>query len=154
MTRVYRILRKPFSKNPLGGEGAYLFGGRWSSPGTRLAYTSEHLSLAMLEYFVHIDPDDSPKDLLVVAADIPANVSRTSISTNQLPTNWRQSPAPPALARWGDKFVHEGRAAILIVPSALAPAESNWLINPRHADCSRIRVHRPEAFRYDARFFA
>ena len=154
MTRVYRILRKPYSKNPLGGEGAYRFGGRWSSPGTRLAYTSEHLSLAMIEYFMHLDPDDLPKDLVTVRADIPASVSKLSIAPSQLPANWRQSPAPPGLAAIGDSFARELRTAILIVPSALAPAESNWLINPQHGDFGKIRIHTPEPFRYDPRFFA
>jgi len=40
--------------------------------GVRLAYAAQHLSLAMIEYFVHIDPVDPPKDLVVVTADIPA----------------------------------------------------------------------------------
>ena len=153
MTRVYRILRKPYSRKPLDGEGGYRFGGRWPSPGIRVAYMAEHLSLAMLEYFVHIDSGDSPNDLVVVAAEIPDTVSRTSISPKQLPANWRQSPAPPELAEIGDGFVRNRRAAILIVPSALAPAESNWLINPRHPDFSKIRVHAAESFEYDSRFF-
>jgi len=153
LTRVYRILRKPFSKSPLNGEGAYRFGGRWSSPGVRLAYTAQHLSLAMVEYFVHIDQDDPPRDLVVVAADIPDAVSRTAISSKQLPTTWRRTPAPPSLAAIGNGFVRDLRAAILVVPSALAPAEANWLVNPRHPDFSKIRVHPPEAFHYDLRFF-
>jgi len=153
LTQVYRILRRPYSKKPLDGECAYRFGGRWSSQGTRLAYTSEHLSLAIVEYFVHIDSDNPPKDLVMVTAEIPANVSRTSISASRLSANWRHSPAPPDLAQFGDEFVRGGRAAILIVPSALAPAESNWLINPRHSDFSRIRVHPLEAFQYDPGFF-
>lgn len=46
-----RILRKAYAKNALhGGEGAYRFGGRWSTVGTRLAYAAEHASLAMIEY--------------------------------------------------------------------------------------------------------
>ncbi|MBI3680185.1 MAG: RES family NAD+ phosphorylase [Acidobacteria bacterium] len=139
MTRVYRILGKPYARKPLDGEGAYLFGGRWSSVGTRLAYTVEHHSLAMIEYFIHIDPDDPPKDLVAVTAEVPDSVSRTSISPKQLPANWRQSPSPPELAEIGDRFVCYARAAILIVPSAIAPAESNWLINPRHPEFSKIR---------------
>jgi RES domain-containing protein len=153
LTRVYRILRKPFSKKPLDGEGAYRFGGRWSSAGVRLAYTAEHLSLAMIEYFVHIDPDDAPKDLVVVTADIPDGVSRTTIPAKHLPANWRRTPPPPKLAEIGDGFVRAGRDAILVVSSALAPDEANWLINPRHRDVAKIRVRAPEAFRYDARFF-
>ena len=153
MTRVYRILRKPYSKRPLDGEGAYRFGGRWSSVGTRLTYTAEHLSLAMIEYFIHIDPDDPPRDLVAVTAEVPDSVSRTSIAPKQLPENWRRSPALPELAEIGDRFVRNRRAAILIVPSALAPAESNWLINPQHPEFSRIRLHSVEAFQYDSRFF-
>jgi len=153
LTRVYRILRRPYAKNSLDGEGAYRFGGRWSSAGVRLAYPAEHLSLAMIEYFAHVDAEDAPRDLVAVAADIPAGVSRIAISEKRLPANWRRSPAPPALAAIGDDFAGGGRAAILIVPSALAPAESNWLVNPRHPDFSKIRVRPPERLGYDPRFF-
>jgi RES domain-containing protein len=153
LTRVYRILRKPYSKKPLDGEGAYRFGGRWSNPGTRLAYTAEHLSLAMIEYFIHLDPDDPPNDLVVVTADIPDDVSRTEISPKRLPPNWRRSPSPPELASIGDRFTSNARAAILIVPSALAPTESNWLINPRHPEFPKIRLRSVQAFDYDRRFF-
>lgn len=154
MTRLYRILRRAYSKTPLDGEGAYRFGGRWSSPGTRIAYTAEHLSLAMLEYFIHIDPNDPPKDLVFVMAEIPDSVSCLSLSAKQLPKLWRQTPPPPELASIGDDFVRHGRAAILIVPSALAPTESNWLIDPLHSDFSKIRLHPAEPFDYDPRFFA
>jgi len=134
------------------GKGSYRFGGRWSSPGTRLAYAAERLSLAMIEYFVHIDPDDPPRDLVLVTAEIPDRVSRVLYPRKKLPPDWRRTPAPPELARIGDAFAQNRRTAILIVPSALAPTESNWLINPRHPDFARIRVHRPERFRYDPRF--
>jgi len=69
------------------------------------------------------------------------------------PDNWRRSPSPPELAEIGDRFVRDRRAAILIVPSALAPAESNCLINPQHLEFARIRLHSAEAFEYDSRFF-
>jgi RES domain-containing protein len=153
LTRVYRILRKPYSERPFDGEGAYRFGGRWSSPGIRLAYAAEHLSLAMLEYFVHIDPDRPPNDLVVVEADVPDNVPRVSINPKQLPANWRQVPGPAALTAFGDEFVRSERATVLTIPSALAPAESNWLINPRHPAFVRIKVYPAEAFQYDSRFF-
>ena len=153
MTRVYRILRRQYAKKPLDGEGAYRFGGRWSSPGIRVAYTAEHLSLAMLEYFVHIEADDPPKDLVLITADIPDTVPRVSVAPSQLPRNWRQAPAPSALASIGNEFVQRERAAVLIVPSVLAPSESNWLINPRHPASAKIRVNRAETLRYDSRFF-
>jgi len=107
----------------------------------------------MIEYFVHIDPDDPPKDLVAVTADIPDSVSRTSISPRQLPPTWRQSLAPSELTTIGDRFVQEKRTAILIVPSVLVPAESNWLINPQHPEASKIKLRPAEPFEYDLRFF-
>jgi len=108
----------------------------------------------MLEYFVHIDPNEPPKDLVLVAAEIPDSVSRLVLGAKQLPKLWRQTPPPPELTNFGDDFAQHGRAAILIVPSGLAPAESNWLINPLHSDTPKIRVHPAEPFDYDPRFFA
>ena len=153
MSRVYRILRKRYAKTPFDGEGAYRYGGRWSSAGIRLVYASEHLSLAMIEYFVHLDRDDPPPDLVVAAADVPDDVSRVTVSPGRLPATWRQTPAPPELAAIGDRFARKRRDAILIVPSALAPDEANWLLNPDHLDFRRIRIHSPEPFTYDTRFF-
>ncbi|QOY87775.1 RES family NAD+ phosphorylase [Paludibaculum fermentans] len=153
MTRVYRILREHYATNSFDGEGAFLFGGRWSSPGTRIAYAAEHLSLAMVEYFVHLNADDPPKDLVVVGADIPDSVSRIVIAQHDLPADWRQVPAGPTLADIGDSFVAERQAAVLVVPSALVPSESNWLINPVHPQFADIQVLPPEPFQYDARFF-
>ena len=151
MIRVYRVVRAEFARTAFDGEGAYLYGGRWSSVGMRLCYTSEHQSLAMLEYFVHLDPDDAPHDLRLATADIPDDLSRESLEVAALPSNWRETPAPPDLARFGDEFVRKANGAVLIVPSALAPSESNWLINPQHPEFGRILVHGVEPLDYDPR---
>ncbi len=133
-------------------EGSFRYGGRWSSPGTRLAYTSEHLSLAMVEYYVHLDPGDMPGDLVLCTAGIPNDISRERIDSEALPVNWRDTPAPHRMAEIGDTFARSGGGAIIIVPSALSPEESNWLINPGHPEFRRITIHQSEPFRYDRRF--
>jgi RES domain-containing protein len=153
LTRVYRVLRKPYAKSPFDGEGAYRYGGRWSSPGTRLSYASEHESLAMLEYFVHLDADDPPPDLILASADIPDELDRERIDARKLPGNWREIPASAELARYGDEFVRRANCCLLLVPSALAPSENNWLINPLHLDFRKIEVREAERFSYDARLF-
>ena len=147
------MLRKAYARSPLDGEGAYRYGGRWSSPGTRLAYSSEHQSLAMLEYFVHLDADDAPPDLVLVTAEIADDLPRERVEADDLPSHWRRSPAPPELASMGDEFVQRAEACVLIVPSALAPHENNWLLNPQHASFHRITVSPPEALSYDPRMF-
>jgi RES domain-containing protein len=146
-------MRAAYARTPFDGEGAYRFGGRWSSPGTRLSYTSEHQSLAMLEYFVHLGPDDPPDDLVLAAADVSDRLTREHIEATKLPANWREIPAPPELVRLGDDFVQRARHCLLLVPSALAVSENNWLINPRHADFKKIVVRAVEPLIYDSRMF-
>jgi RES domain-containing protein len=154
LTKVYRVLRKAYARSPLDGEGAFLYGGRWSSPGTRLAYPSEHQSLAMLEYFVHLDADDAPPDLVLVTAGLPDDLSTKRIAVDDLPSVWRRSPAPAELARIGDEFAAEAKHCVLVVPSALAPHENNWLLNPQHRDFRRVIVQGVEPLSYDPRMFA
>ena len=154
MTRVYRILRKAYARTPFDGEGAYRYGGRWSSPGTRLSYASEHQSLAMLEYFVHLDKDDPPDDLVLAIADVPDDVGRTTVEAAALPSNWHDSGAPPKLAQFGDTFALRGENCLLLVPSVLASSENNCLINPSHPDFKKIVVRAIEPLNYDLRMFS
>jgi len=75
---------------------------------------------------------------VVVTAEIPDGVSRISIS---------QTPSRPDIVSIGDRFASNARAAILVVPSVLAPTESNWLINPRHPEFSEVRLRSIEPLR-------
>jgi RES domain-containing protein len=151
LTRLYRILRRKDAQDAFNGEGAFRYGGRWSSPGTRIVYASEHLSLAMVEYFVHLSVEEAPKDLVVAVAEAPDTVSRDVL--RRLPANWNRTPAPSELSRIGDRFAQEAKCAALAVPCVLAPDESNWLLNPMHPDFKRIRLFPAKPFRYDSRFF-
>jgi len=153
LIRLYRVLRKTYAQAPFDGEGAYRYGGRWSSVGSRLSYTSEHESLALLEYFVHLDADDPPDDLMLAAADVPDNLAREQTDTSKLPANWRETPAPLELTRYGDEFLQRGERGFLLVPSALAPSENNWLINPQHQDFRKLVVAEPRPLGYDPRLF-
>ena len=153
MSRVYRVLRRAYARAPFDGEGAYRYGGRWSSPGVRLSYTSEHQSLAMLEYFVHLDKDDPPDDLVLAVTEVPDEVTRKQVSIGDLPANWRDPAAPPELTGYGDAFVSKGKSCILYVPSVLVPHENNCLVNPSHPNFSRFLVRALEPLSYDARMF-
>ena len=106
MTTVYQLLRSLYAANPFDGEGAYRYGGRWSSVGTRAVYTSQYQSLAMLEYFVHLDRDNPPTDLVLARAKIPDRLSRTRVAFEDLPPDWRsESSRHQSLATIGDDFV-------------------------------------------------
>ncbi len=146
-------MRKAYARSPFDGEGAYLYGGRWSSPGIRLSYTSEHQSLAMLEYFVHLDNDDPPDDLVLAIAEIPDDITQQRVGFGELPATWRDAAAPPEPSRFGDEFVQRAEHCVLLVPSVLAVHEDNCLINPAHPDYKRIVAHELERLIYDPRMF-
>ena len=66
--RVWRIARERY--DPLSGEGARLYGGRWNSPGRPVVYAAGHSALAVLEALVWTDPEDVPDDLRLFELEI------------------------------------------------------------------------------------
>ena len=135
------------------GEGARLYGGRWNHPGVRATYTSESLSLAALEYFVNLDTDLVPDDLVSVRAEIPTGLEHKTIEAGDLPGNWRTYPAPEALQDLGTEWIRRCETVVLSVPSAVVPDERNYLLNPAHQEFSSIRVGSPRPFHFDPRMW-
>jgi RES domain-containing protein len=149
---VWRLLRRPFSRAPLSGEGARLHGGRWNPPGVALVYTSASLSLAALEQLVHADPADLlPSDLVAVEIRVPDRLRVEEVRVDSLPRDWARHPAPDTLASLGAAWVSSGRTALLRVPSAVVPTESNLLVNPAHPDAARLLVRSRSPFSFDPR---
>lgn len=123
--RVWRIYRQPYTSDPLDGEGARLFGGRWNSIGVRMAYCSGSVALAALEALVHFDTDIVPNDLALLAVEIPLEVSVAALPDEALPARWREYPAAPESQAIGDQWVKRRTSAVLRVPSAIIPEEPN-----------------------------
>ena len=146
---LWRIARAAHTS--LDGEGARLYGGRWSSQGIAVVYTASHLSLAALEYLVHIDPDDVPDDLVALGLQMPDDATELACGPADLPAGWRQTPPPPECQEVGDRWMREGQHPLLRVPSVLVPEESNVLINPAHSDARGIRVAVSRPFSFDPR---
>ncbi|MBI5529821.1 MAG: RES family NAD+ phosphorylase [Deltaproteobacteria bacterium] len=151
MIRAWRICRRIHSA--FDGEGARLAGGRWNRPGTAVVYTSSTLSLAALELFVNVDSDDAPADLVALFADIPARLPMKVVRLQSLPPGWNSFPAPDAIAGIGSRWVRGGTTAVLAVPSAVVPSETNYLLNPAHRSFGRIRIGAAEAFSFDLRMW-
>jgi RES domain-containing protein len=149
--RAYRICssRHP----PLDGEGARLAGGRWNPPGTPVIYASASSSLAVLELLVHTDSDLLPDDLSIIDIRIPDAARIEIVDPATLPDDWREYPAPESLQAIGARWSRSRRAPVLSVPSAVNPLESNYLINPDHADAGRVTVASVRPFVFDPRLF-
>lgn len=146
--RIWRICRE--AQAALDGEGARLFGGRWNSEGVAVIYASATLSLAALEYLVHIDIEDVPDDLIALAIDVPDDASTARVDRRDLPAHWRRTGYADCIAI-GDAWVSQGATLTLSVPSAIVPEESNVLINPAHADAAGVQIAASRRFSFDPR---
>jgi RES domain-containing protein len=147
---AWRIIKRKNLKTAFTGEGSRLYGGRWNSLGTTLVYTAESQSLAALEMLVHLDSSELLEQYVFVEVGIDDSFI-TNVEVSQLPKNWRADPAPVKLRAIGDAWVAAGASASLRIPSALIPAESNYLLNPRHPDFPNLSISKPLSFRFDRR---
>lgn len=152
--RLYRVCPTTYARAPLSGEGPYLFGTRWSSPGRRLACTSTSAALAQIELLGHlVERDEIVVPLTMIVAEVPEDVSIRRL--DRAPPRWRRTPPPLSLRRVRDLWLASKASCILVVPSIHLPqspkvTERNALINPAHPDFRRIRVNRIR-FRFDPR---
>ena len=149
--RVWRICRKAHAADPLDGRGGLYAPGRWHPRGIRIVYASATLSLAALELLVHLDRDLLPSDLVQIEIDLPDDLPMEQIKAGRLPSGWRRYPAPAKLQRIGAAFIARGKTAVLRVPSAVIPEESNYLLNPAHDGIKRIKVIGRRRFVLDPR---
>jgi len=149
MKRAWRIVKETYAATAFDGEGAWRFGGRWNSQGTRVVYTSATLSLAALESLVHLNP---PMAFKYVAIPVEFDEALLEVMTPaDLPLDWTEEPPPPATMAIGDQWVKASRSAVLELPSAIIQAEPNYLINPAHPDFKKIRIGKPKPFSFDPR---
>jgi RES domain-containing protein len=147
--RVFRLSPHP----EWDGRGGLLVSGRWHHRGTVVVYTSATLSLALVEFFVHVDPTTAPTGLLARGGDVPATLPVERIDPASLPADWRTYPAPLELADRGTAWARARTTAVLAVPSVIVPQEWNYLLNPLHPDFKQIKLRAPARFEIDPRMW-
>ena len=150
LVTAWRIVKARHVAGAFDGEGARVEGGRWNSPGTSMVYVSQSAALAALELLVHLGRGS----ILAAYVLIPCSFDDalvTRLDRKRLPKNWRSYPAPPDLQLIGDEWARSDTSAVLEVPSAVIDTNSNYLLNPRHADFHLIDVMAPQPFEFDLR---
>jgi RES domain-containing protein len=134
--RLWRISNHP----DLSGEGGLHASGRWHSKGRRVVYLADHPASALLEVLVHleIDVEDLPTHYQLLEIEAPDDVAVTALDETSLPPDWR---AQPLITRArGDNWLRGGASALLRVASAIVPATRNTLLDPAHADATRLSI--------------
>lgn len=148
---VWRLCSATYADTAYDGEGAKLYGGRWSPIGLPVAYTAESRALAVLEILANADEPEHLSRLAWVL--VPATLPLDSIEKpERFPDNWRCFPHPIETQQLGAEWARAGRTLVLRVPSAVVPGEFNYLLNPAHPDFKRAKIGKPEPFSFDPRF--
>lgn len=149
MRRAWRIVKEKHAASAFDGEGAWLYGGRWNSKGTRVVYLSSSLSLAALECLVHLTPPVMFQ-YVVMTIDFDESMVET-LPREKLRGAWTESPPPPSVRHIGDLWARESRSLVLDLPSVIIPSETNFLLNPRHPDFAKVTISQPVPFTFDRR---
>jgi RES domain-containing protein len=147
---LYRICKEKHS-NDLA-KGAEMVGGRWNSKGVAVIYVSENIALCTAEVAVHVPLGIMPEDYVLVTISMPED-SMLVINEQDLPDDWWVFPHPASTQEIGNRFVSEGKYAVMRVPSAVVPGEFNYIINPAHPRAKTLKVERIRPYRFDKRLF-
>jgi RES domain-containing protein len=148
---VYRICKTKYSAAAFDGEGAYRFGGRWNSRGTRLIYTAGSLALAPLEMLVHLKDETLLAEYSYLSAQLDQNLILPVGEFRPLPPEWSASPAPLQIQQIGDEWARSLISPVLEIPTSVIPLEKNYLLNPAHPDFQRIVLGEAKRFTFDER---
>lgn len=147
---AWRICHPKHVDSAFSGEGAETFGGRWNSVGTKMVYTSDAQSLAILEILVHVDSYSQIKNHIIIPVTFEDSLV-SILDIKDIPVDWQTDPVSPSTQKIGDAWVKTFGSAVLCVPSTISPGQHNFLINPDHPDISGIEIGDPEPLYLDSR---
>jgi RES domain-containing protein len=146
---VYRITNSLY-KEDLSGNGAKENGGRWNYPGFAALYTSEHISLCVLEMLVNISLPESQLKYHLLTIEIP-DLPVKEISLKKLKLNWQEDEDYTRFI--GTEFLKNKESLFLKLPSAVINNENNFFINPLYSDFSKVKLLNSNPFIFDKRLF-
>lgn len=144
---LYRLTTGKFA-NDISGTGAKINGGRWNPAGIAGLYTSQYISLAILEILVRATKNTSPDSYTLTSFEISDN-SIYQVQLKKLKKEWKYDLK--YTQGIGEDFLNENQSLCLQVPSAIVPQENNFLLNPLHPDFKKVKIVGSELLELDKR---
>ncbi len=148
---VYRITKERYRDQVFSGLGGIYAHGRWTPRGRPVVYTSQSISLAILEYALNYKRHGWLPASVLARATIPEDVRVESVAIAELPDDWRAPDPPRVMRKIGADWLRRAETACLRVPSAIVAEESNYLLNPHHPDFARLGMGVAEPGNFDRR---
>ena len=145
--RAWRIVQQQQADTAFDGKDARLYGGRWNYPGTPLVYTT---ATRFLELLVNLHETSQLENYVFIPVDFSEALVKKKRHAH-LPKDWRDSPPSDTTKDLGTQWTNTLAAAILEVPSAVVPGESNYILNPIRPDYKKIKIGKLETIEFDPR---
>ena len=123
--------------------------GRWHERGLPVVYLAETAAGALLEVCVHTAANDVPPSYTLLEITVPTAIKIEAISADSLPQDWLEDLE--ATRAIGSEWLRSSRSALLRIPSVLAPATFNVLLNPAHLDSEQIAITTVLEYPFDPR---
>src|SRR5690606_20838134 len=113
-------------------------------------YTSEHLSLALLEKFIHAQGRESMAGLMLLQMELPeTNGLVYHADAAQMVPNWADNVD---YSQWiGEQILKETAILAFSVPSVIVPSERNVIVNPQASHFGDVLFFEPTPFEMDVR---
>ena len=147
---IYRLTNAGFV-NDLSGTGSKLYGGRWNSAGFNAIYTTENISLAVLEILVHLKQFNTPPNYYLLSIQIPDSIMPVVIHKGKLKDGWKDDISYTQFI--GNEFLKSSNDLLIKVPSAIIDQENNFIINPKHPAISKLKIVTTHIFEFDKRLY-
>ncbi|MEO6844758.1 MAG: RES family NAD+ phosphorylase [Ginsengibacter sp.] len=144
---IFRLTTGKYA-NDNSGTGAKNYGGRWNPVGLSGLYTSQYISLAILEILVRATKTTSPESYTLNSFEIPDS-GVYQIQLKKLKNNWKTDLK--YTQGIGEDFLNANQSLCLQVPSAIVTQESNFLLNPLHTDFKKVKIIASELLDLDKR---
>jgi RES domain-containing protein len=128
--RFWRIYNSRYG-DPLSGEGARRYGGRWNPKGVSVIYLADSPALAMLEILVRAPGLQQARQFRAAEIDIDARLI-PAIPTARLPPGWDGEPASPISQDFGNRQFTGRHRLGFRVPSVVVPIQQNAVILTSH----------------------
>ena len=148
---AWRLVGEARAADAFSGEGARLYGGRWTPHGQRATYLSSTRSLAALEVLVHQAERVPTGRFLFFEVRFQEHFV-TTVSPDDLKADWRNYPPRNSTVSTGGGWLKARSSPVLKVPSIMIPEESNYLLNPEHPRAEEIEIGDPRPFTFDPWF--
>ena len=147
---IYRLATGKYAED-ISGTGSKLYGGRWNSVGIPMLYTSQYISLALLEVLARMSRHTIPDSYTLISLEL-LEVPIARLNLSKLKKGWEGDLLYSQSI--GEDFTKENQFCCLQVPSAIVAQEHNLLFNPKHKDFKKIKIIKTELLNIDKRLKA